>query len=153
MAAPPSRPPSSGRGRPASPPDPAVQQRAWTAMALGLLSLLALFLASGLRHAVYVVVATLVIGALAAWLGGTAMSRARKGRTRRPGGAVAGIVLGLLGLAFSGLTLIVFALFWNQLSTYWNCTGAANTMTAQQVCQHQLSRTISNDFGPFSAKG
>ena len=122
-------------------------------MALGLLSLLALFLASGLRHAVYVVVATLVIGALAAWLGGTAMSRARKGRTRRPGGAVAGIVLGLLGLAFSGLTLIVFALFWNQLSTYYNCTSAANTLTAQQVCQHQLSRTISTDFGPFSAKG
>jgi predicted PurR-regulated permease PerM len=122
-------------------------------MALGLLSLLALFLASGLRHAVYVVAATLVIGALAAWLGSTAVSRARKGRTRRPGGAVAGIVLGLLGLAFSGLTLIVFALFWNQLSTYWNCSSAANTLTAQQACQHQLSRTISNDFGSFPPKG
>ena len=121
-------------------------------MALGLLSLLALFLASGLRHAVYVVVATLVIGALAAWLGSTAVSQARKGRTGRPRGAVAGIVLGLLGLAFSGLTLILFALFWNQLSAYWNCSGGANTLTAQQACQHQLSQTISNDFGSFEPK-
>ena len=122
-------------------------------MALGLLSLLALFLASGLRHAIYVVIATLVIGALAAWLGSTAVSQARKGRTGRPRGAVAGIVLGLLGLAFSGLTLIVFALFWNQLSTYWSCSSGANTVTAQQSCQHQLSRTISNDFGSFSPMG
>jgi predicted PurR-regulated permease PerM len=120
-------------------------------MALGLLSLLALFLASGLRHAVYVVVATLVIGALAAWLGGTAMSRARKGRTRRPGGAMAGIVLGLLGLAFSGLALTVFAMFWTQLSAYSKCTSGANTLTAQQTCQHQLSRTISNEFGSFGS--
>ena len=122
-------------------------------MALGLLSLLALFLASGQRHSVYVVIATLVIGALAAWLGSTAVSQARKSRTGRPRGAVAGIVLGLLGLAFSGLMLIVFALFWNQLSAYWNCSGAANTLTAQQACQHQLSRTISNDFGTFKPTG
>ena len=122
-------------------------------MALGLLSLLALFLATGLRHAVYVVIATLLIGALAAWLGSTAVSRARKSRTGRALGAVAGIVLGLLGLAFSGAFLIVFALFWNQLSAYYNCNSAANTLTAQQACQHQLSRTISTDFGPFSAKG
>lgn len=122
-------------------------------MALGLLSLLTLFLASGLRHAIYVVIATLVIGALAAWLGSTAVSQARKGRTGRPRGAVAGIVLGLLGLAFSGLTLIVFALFWSQLSTYWACTSGANTVTAQQACQHQLSQTISNEFGSFKPMG
>jgi hypothetical protein len=118
-------------------------------MALGLLSLLALFLASGLRHAIYVVAATLVIGGLAAWLGSTAISQARRGRTGRPRGAMAGVIFGLLGLAFSGLTLIVFALFSNQLSTYWNCSHGANTLTAQQACQHQLSHTISNDFGSF----
>jgi predicted PurR-regulated permease PerM len=122
-------------------------------MALGLLSLLTLFLSSGLRHAIYVVIATLVIGALAAWLGSTAVSRARKGRTGRPRGAVAGIVLGLLGLAFSGLTLIVFAVFWNQLTTYWNCTSGANTVTAQQACQHQLSRTMTTEFGSFRPTG
>ena len=130
-----------------------MQQRAWTALGLSVLSLLGLYLASGLRHAIYVVAGTLVIGALAAWLGSSAVSQARKGRTGRPRGAVAGIVLGLLGLAFSGLALIVFAVFWNQLSTYWNCSSGANTLTAQQACQHQLSQTISNEFGSFEPKG
>ena len=122
-------------------------------MALGVLSLLALFLGTGLRHAIYVVAGTLVIGGLAAWLGSTAVSQARKARTGRPRGAVAGIVLGLLGLAFSGLLLIAFAVFWNQLSTYRNCTSGANTLTAQQACQHQLSKTISNEFGSFEPSG
>jgi predicted PurR-regulated permease PerM len=120
-------------------------------MAMGALSLLGLFLASGLRHAVYVIAGTLVIGAVAAWLGGTARSQARRAGTGRPRGAVAGIVLGLLGLAFSGLALFVFAVFWNQLSTYWNCTSGANTLTAQQACQHQLSQTITNEFGSFKS--
>jgi len=120
-------------------------------MAMGALSLLGLFLASGLRHAVYVIAGTLVIGAVAAWLGGTARSQARRAGTGRPRGAVAGIVLGLLGLAFSGLALFVFAIFWNQLSIYWNCTSGANTLTAQQACQHQLSQTISNEFGSFKS--
>jgi hypothetical protein len=120
-------------------------------MAMGALSLLGLFLASGLRHAIYVVGGTLVIGAVAAWLGGTARSQARRSGTGRPRGAVAGIVLGLLGLAFSGLTLFVFAVFWTQLSTYWNCTSGANTLIAQQACQHQLSQTISSEFGSFKS--
>ena len=120
-------------------------------MGMGVLSLLGLFLATGLRHAIYVVAGTLVIGAVGAWLGSTAMSQARRGRTGRPRGAVAGVVLGLLGLAFSGLALLVFVMFWTQLSTYWNCTSGANTLTAQQACQHQLSRTISNEFGSFGS--
>src|ERR1700683_1687443 len=75
MASPTGRP----SRRPPSPPDPVLQQRAWTAMAMGALSLGGLFLASGLRHAIYVVAGTLVIGAVAAWLGRTAMSQARPG--------------------------------------------------------------------------
>ena len=130
-----------------------MQQRAWTALGLSVLSLLGLYLASGLRHAIYVVIGTLVIGAVAAWLGSPAMSQAKRGRPRRPGGALAGLILGLIGLAFSGLTLIVFAVFWNQLSTYWSCTSGANTLTAQQACQHQLSKTISNEFGSFGPSG
>ncbi len=149
MAAPTARPPQP----PSSPPDPAVQQRAWTAAAMGALSLGGLFLASGLRHAIYVIAGTLVIGAVAAWLGKSAMSQARRGRTSRPRGAVAGLVLGLLGLAFSGLALIVFAMFWTQLSNYWTCTSGANTLSAQQACQHQLSQTISNEFGAFEPSG
>jgi hypothetical protein len=118
-------------------------------MAMGVLSLLGLYLASGLRHAIYVAAGTLAIGAVAIWLGSTARAAARRGRTVRPRGAVAGIILGALGLAFSGLMIIVFAVFWNQLSTYSSCTSAANTLVAQQACQHQLSKTITNEFGSF----
>src|ERR1700753_2453037 len=149
MAAPTARPPQL----PSPPRSVAVQQRAWTAMAMGTLSLLGLFLASGLRHAVYVIAGTLVIGAVAAWLGGSARCHGRRGCTGRSRWGVPGMVLGLLGLAFSGLALFVFAVFWNQLSTYWNCTSGANTLTAQQACQHQLSQTITNEFGSFKSIG
>jgi len=92
------------------------------------------------------VVATLLIGALAAWLGGTATSRARRAGTARPRSAVPGTILGILGLSFSAVTLIVFALFWSELSAYSNCLSGANTVTAQQACQHQFSQTISSDI-------
>jgi len=111
-----------------------------------MLSLLGLSLAGGLRRAVYVIAAAFVLGALAAWLGGTAMSRARRAGSARPRGAVAGLILGILGLAFSAIALIVFAMFWKELSAYSNCLNAANTLTAQQACQHQFSQTITNEI-------
>jgi len=132
--------------RPAGPPDKALQQRAWTALGLGALSLVGLALAGGMRRAVYVISATLLIGALAAWLGGTAMSRARRAGTARPRGALAGTILGILGLSFSTIMLIFFAVFWNELSAYSDCLSGANTLTAQQACHRQFSQTIGNDI-------
>jgi len=111
-----------------------------------MLSLLGLSLAGGLRRAVYVIAAAFVLGALAAWLGGTTMSRARRAGSAPPSGAVAGLILGILGLAFSAIALIVFAMFWKELSAYSNCLSGANTLTAQQVCQHQFSQTITNEI-------
>lgn len=154
---PPTRPPRTPRpapaGQPSSPPDPALQQRAWAALALGVLSLVGLSLAGGLRRAIYIVAASLVLGALAAWLGGTAMSRARRARSARPRGAIGGTILGILGLAFSAITLIVFAMFWNELSAYSSCLSGANTLDAQQVCQHQFSQTISNEIRSLQPGG
>jgi hypothetical protein len=154
---PPTRPPRSGRraltGRPPPPPDPVLQQRAWAALALGVLSLIGLSLAGGLRRAVYIVIATLVLGALAAWLGGTAMSRARRAGSARPRGAIAGTILGVLGLSFSAIALIVFAIFWNELSAYSNCLSGANTLTAQQACQQQFSHTITNQIRSLQPGG
>lgn len=118
-----------------------------------MLSLIGLSLAGGLRRAVYIVIATLVLGALAAWLGGTAMSRARRAGSARPRGAIAGTILGVLGLSFSAITLIVFAIFWNELSAYSNCLGGANTLTAQQACQRQFSHTITNEIRSLQPGG
>ena len=116
------------------------------ALGLGVLSLVGLSLAGGMRRAVYVIIATLLLGAVSAWLGGTALSRARRGGTARPRGAIGGTILGILGLAFSAIMLIVFALFWNELSAYSSCLSGANTLTAQRACQHQFSQTISNEL-------
>ncbi len=161
MPTPTDRPPTRGprpprpalTGRPSSPPDPALQQRAWAALALGMLSLIGLSLAGGLRRAVYVVIATLLVGAVAAWLGGTALSRARRAGTARPRGAIAGTILGTLGLAFSAIMLIVFGMFWNELSAYASCLSGANTLTAQQACQHQFSQTITNEIRSLQPGG
>jgi hypothetical protein len=148
----PVRPPGPG-GRPPAPPDPVLQQRAWAALTLGVLSLIGLSLAGGQRRAVYVIAVTLLIGALATWLGGTAMSRARRGGTARPRGAVAGTVLGSMGLAFSAIMLIVFAVFWSELTTYSNCLSGATTVSAQQACQQQFSQSITDQIKSLQGAG
>jgi len=43
--------------------------------------------------------------------------------------------------------LIGFALFWPQLTRYSNCLEGANTFTAQQACQQQLSKSVQNEMG------
>jgi hypothetical protein len=130
-----------------------VQQRAWAALTLGVLSLLGLSLAGGLRRAVYVIIVTFLIGALAAWLGGSAMARARRGGTARPRGALAGTILGCLGLAFSAVMLIAFALIWKELSAYANCLSGANTLSAQQACQRQFSQSLTSQIRSMQPGG
>jgi hypothetical protein len=141
----PRRPPRAALARrPLPPPEPATQQRAWAALTLGVLSVLGSAVAGGLRRPVYVYIVTLLIGALAAWLGGSAIAQARRGGTARPRGAIGGIVLGCLGIAFSAFGLIFLAVFWKELSAYSNCLSGANTLSAQHACQHQFDQSIIN---------
>jgi hypothetical protein len=129
------------------PPDPALRQRALAALTLGLLSLLGLALGLGnLRRGVYVAVLTLLFAAVAIWLGAGAARRARRGGTARPRGAVGGIVLGGFGLAFSALWLLVLAVFWPQLSTYYSCMSSANTVAAQQACHTQFTNSVGGEI-------
>ena len=129
------------------PPDPALRQQALAAFVLGVLSLLGLALGLGnLRRGVFVAVLTLLFAVTAIWLGISASRRARRGGTARPRGAVSGIVLGGAGLAFSALWLMVLAVFWPQLSTYYNCMSSANTVAAQQVCHTQLNNSVGGEI-------
>ena len=129
------------------PPDPALRQQALAAFALGVLSLVGLALGLGhLRRGVFVAVVTLLFGATAIWLGVRANRRARRGGTARPRGTISGIVLGGFGLAFSMLWLLVLAVFWPQLSTYYNCMSGANTVAAQQACHTQLTNSIGSEI-------
>jgi hypothetical protein len=129
------------------PPDPALRQQALAAFALGVLSLVGLAFGLGnLRRGVFVAVVTLLFGAMAIWLGVRARRRARRSGTARPRGATSGIVLGGFGLAFSMLWLLVLAVFWPQLSTYYNCMSGANTVAAQQACHTQLTNSIGGEI-------
>jgi hypothetical protein len=129
------------------PPDPAVRQRALAALMLGALSLIGLVLGLGnLRRGIYVAVLTLLFAVGAIWLGVTASRKARRSGTARPRGAVGGITLGWIGLAFSALWLLVLAVFWPQLNAYYNCMGSANTVTAQQACHDQLNNSVGSEI-------
>jgi hypothetical protein len=133
--------------RPLPPPDSALRQRGIAALAIGGLSLIGLALGLGnLHRGIFVVILTLIFGLTAIWLGATSNRTARRGRTARPRGSTSGIVLGSLGLAFSALWLLVLAVFWPQLNTYYNCMNAANTVAAQQACHTQFSNSVGNEF-------
>jgi len=129
------------------PPDPALRQRALAALTLGVLSLLGLALGLGnLRRGLYVSVLTLLFGLTAIWLGAGVRRRARRAGVARPHGTISGIVLGSFGLAFSALWLMVLAVFWPQLSTYYNCMSSANTVAAQQVCHTQFTNSVGGEI-------
>ena len=129
------------------PPDPALRQRALAAFVLGVLSLLGLALGLGnLRRGLAVAVLTLLFGLTAIWLGAGANRRARRSGTARPRGAISGIVLGGFGLAFSALWLLILAVFWPQLSTYYNCMSGANTVAAQQACHNQFTNSVGSEL-------
>ncbi len=128
------------------PPDPVVRQQALAALVLGALSLIGLMLGLGhLRRGIYVAVLTLLFGVIAIWLGVAVTRKARRSGTARPRGAVSGIVLGGLGLALSALWLLVLAVFWPQLNTYYNCMSGANTVAAQQACHQQFTNSVGGE--------
>ena len=129
------------------PPDPDLRQRALAAFVLGLLSLLGLTLGLGNVHrSVYVATLALLFAVTAIWLGAGANRRARRSGTARPRGSVSGIVLGGFGLAVSALWLMALAVFWPQLSAYYNCMNGANTVVAQQACHNQLTHSIGGEI-------
>jgi hypothetical protein len=130
------------------PPDSALRQRAVAAVSLGVLGLLGLALGLGnLRRGILVAVLALVFGLTAIWLGAGASKRARRSGVARPRGAISGVVLGTLALAFSALWLLVLAVFWPQLNTYYNCLASANTNAAQQVCHTQFTNSVGSELG------
>jgi hypothetical protein len=130
------------------PADPALRQRALAAVILGLLGLIGLALGLGnLRRGIFVAVLTLLFGAIAIWLGASANRSARRNGMARPRGARGGVVLGGLGLAFSAFWLLILAVFWPQLNTYYNCLSAASTVTAQQACHSQFTNSVGGEIG------
>ena len=113
------------------------------ALILGVLSVLALLgVGSNFHRGIYLVFFGLAVGIGACWLGITAMRRARRSVSMRPRGAVAGVVLGVIGALLSAVLLLAFAAFWSQLNSFSQCLNEANTPSAQQACVNQLHRSV-----------
>jgi heme A synthase len=119
----------------------------------GLLSVSDLIGLGNLRRSIFLVVFSLLVGALALWLGTSAVVRSRRAAAGRPRGGVSAIILGGIGVLFSALLLITFAVLWKQLSAYSQCMQSANTLVAQHDCQDQLSRSVSTETGKLRSSG
>jgi predicted tellurium resistance membrane protein TerC len=133
--------------RPQLPPaSPALQQRGWAALALSVLSLLAMTAVGNVQRGVYVVAVALAVAIGGLVLAFTTMSAARRERTRRPRGVLAGAVLGVIGTVLCAFVLGGFLIFWTQLHQYANCMNAANTTASQTACQNQLNNSVSSEI-------
>jgi hypothetical protein len=75
--------------------------------------------------------------------------RSRRAATGRPRGSVSAIILGSIGILFSGLLLITFAVLWQQFSAYSQCMRGANTLAAQHKCQDQLRQSVNTETSKF----
>jgi hypothetical protein len=131
-----------------------LRQRAYVALLLSVLSVIALFGVGSnfdFHRGVYLVIFALLAGLAACWLGVTAIRRAGRAASMRPRGAVLGTVFGALGALLSALLLIVLAAFWSQLTTYSRCLGTANTLAARQACVNQLNRSLNGEISRLGA--
>jgi hypothetical protein len=134
------------------PAEPGLQQRGMAALTLAVLSLLAMMLITNLQRAAAVAAVALTVAVIALVLGNSALSEAKRARVRRPRGALAGVVLGVFGLLFSGFALLGFLIFGAQLQQYSNCMNAANTVAEQQACQTQRDNSITDKIGAIGRK-
>jgi multisubunit Na+/H+ antiporter MnhB subunit len=120
------------------------------ALALAILSLLAMMLIGNLQRAAAVAGVALAVAVIALVLGFSAMSASKRAGTRRPRGALVGVVLGVLGLVVSGFALLGFLIFGAQLDQYSTCMSQANTVAEQQACQTQLDNSITHRIDALS---
>lgn len=112
-----------------------------------MLSLIAMALIGNLQRAGYVAGVALAVAVIALVLAIPTLSAAKRAGTRRPRGAVAGVVLGVIGLLVSGFALLGFLIFGTQIDQYSSCMNGANTVAEQQACQNQLNNSITTRIG------
>jgi hypothetical protein len=105
-----------------------------------------MLLIGNLERAVYVVGVALAVAAAALILTITSLSAAKRNGTRRPRGAVAGLVLGVLGALLSAFALVGFLVFWSQLMQYAHCMNGASTVATQNACKQQFDNSVSAEI-------
>jgi hypothetical protein len=109
-------------------------------------------LISNLQRAGYVAAVALVVAVIALVLAILTLSAAKRAGARRPRAAVAGVVLGVIGLLLSGFALLGFLIFGPQIDQYASCMNGASTAAEQQGCQNQLDNSITTRIGILGSK-
>ncbi|WP_021596496.1 hypothetical protein [Actinomadura welshii] len=136
-APPEDRPSGHPAGQPPAGPRQDARRTGWRALWLGGIALLT---------AVFFYPLGLVLGVAALVVGIRARRFARRARDTAPG-AVPGIVLGAIGLAFSLMSVSLTAFLWSELSGYQNCVSASNTTTDKQACRDEYYPKIEKKLG------
>ncbi|GAA4236984.1 hypothetical protein GCM10022254_47890 [Actinomadura meridiana] len=88
----------------------------------------------------------LVLGVAALVVGVRAHRTARRAQGSEPG-AVPGIVLGAVGLAFSLLFVSVTAYLWTELNGYQKCVAGSNTTADEKACKSEYYPRIEDKLG------
>ena len=114
-----------------------------------MLSLIALIWGATPQRTVYVVAVALVVAVAGLALTISAVRAARRGGSRRPRGAVIGLILGGLLTLLCGGALIGFMLYSSQITRYISCSDAATTSAQQSACQTQFMNSIGAQFAPI----
>ncbi len=123
------------RQRPTRKPDRELRQRAIASLVLGLLALVAMFgLGADLRRGVFVLIFSAAVGIGSCVIGITAIRKARKTGSLRPGGAVGGIVFGALATVISVPILAIYLAYPAPLNNYVNCLSQARNSSQQHAC-------------------
>lgn len=108
-----------------------------------MLSLIALLgLGTDLKKGVYALVFSAAIGAGSCVIGITAVLKARRTGTRRPGGAIGGIVLGAIATMISVPILITYLAFPGPVNRYVQCLSQAQSAGQQQTCVDHFYKQI-----------
>lgn len=86
------------------------------------------------------------LGLLAAILGGVGMGRANRGEADNKGHAVAGLVTGLIALAFAAFIGISIGAFVadhsDDFRSFWRCITSAPSEAEQNDCGERLARRL-----------
>lgn len=83
----------------------------------------------------------IITGIFALAFGVRALRAARPYRDRVPG-AVPGLVMGCVGLAFSLLVTAFAVLLYHEISTYTKCRDTANTISDENQCKDAFARGL-----------
>jgi hypothetical protein len=129
---------------PLPPAEPRLQQNAFAGLVLALLSLIAMLFIGNLNRGAVVAGVALAVAVIALLLLVPALRAARRAGSRRPRGAMGGLILAIAGAVFSGMAFIGFTAFGTQIDQYASCVNAAGTSAARTACQTQLENSIDN---------